>query len=75
MDRLLTTREAAARVWVDVRTLQGWVRRGLLAPEVPGGAGREALYRESAVLEAERVTRRRPRMDRLLAIADAAYLS
>lgn len=62
---LLTTREAADAVFVPVRTIETWTARGLLRPVAPG------LYREDDVADAERVTRRRPRYDRLLAIAMA----
>lgn len=63
MSRILTTREAAEAVWVPVRTIETWTARGLLRPVAPG------LYREDDVADAERITRRRPRYDRLLAIA------
>lgn len=62
MSRLLTTREAAASVWVPVRTIETWTARGLLRPVAPG------LYQEEDVAETERLTRRRPRLDRLIAI-------
>lgn len=65
MSRLLTTREAADAVWVPVRTIETWTARGLLRPVGPG------LYLEDDVADAERVTRRRPRYDRLLTIAQA----
>lgn len=62
-ERLLTAREAAASVFVDVRTLEQWVTRGHLRPLAPG------WYREQDVAEAERKTRRRPRLERLAALA------
>lgn len=66
MSRLLTTREAAAAVWVPVRTIETWTARGLVRPVAPG------LYREEDVADAERITRRRPRLDRLIAISASA---
>lgn len=64
MSRVLTTEQAAEAVWVPLRTVETWTARGLLRPVAPG------LYLEEDVAEAERVTRRRPRLDRLLAIAE-----
>jgi hypothetical protein len=66
MSRLLTTREAAAAVWVPVRTVETWTARGLVRPLAPG------LYLEEDVADAERSTRRRPRLDRLIAISLSA---
>jgi hypothetical protein len=65
VSRLLTTEQAAASVWVPVRTVETWTARGLLAPVAPG------WYWEEDVADAERLTRRQPRLDRLLAIAEA----
>lgn len=69
MSRLLTTRQAAGAVWVPVRTIETWTARGILTPVAPG------VYREDDVAEAERVTRRRPRLDRLIAIGASSGLS
>jgi hypothetical protein len=62
-ERIMTTAEAARSFWVPVRTVETWVARGRLVPAAPG------LFRECDVADAERATRRQPRLAQLLGAA------
>lgn len=64
-DRILTTEEAAEAFWVPVRTIETWRARGQLLAVAPG------RYLESDVAEVELLTRRRPRLVRLVEAASA----
>lgn len=60
-----TTAEAAARAYVDPETILTWVKRGKLTPigELDG----QHLFNGGDVLAVEKATRRRPRLEALLA--------
>lgn len=42
MDQFMTTRQAAKATGIPQRTLQDWIRRGLIAALRPGGPGTQA---------------------------------
>jgi len=56
IDRVMTTKDAAAEFGVDPSTVRKWVTRGLLT--VAGKAGRSNCYWRSDLLKAERAARR-----------------
>ena len=61
--RTLTRDQITREFFLPVKTLETWVRRGLLTPVTRG------RYLEDDVAAVEASTRRRPRLDRLVALA------
>lgn len=66
-----TTTEAAAAAYVDPKTIQTWVNRRKLTPI--GELNGEHLFNGAEVLAVEKATRRRSRLEALLARSRALF--